>query len=320
VDEKRSRPSKKAKLEASSRSQQKPHARPKRFIASRQAVLSTAELVEHILIHLPMLDILTAQRVCTSFRDVVEKSIAIQRKLFFIADSPYETWRLDICGNQYSFQSDTVSDSGFPDAPFAKLTPATLNPLLRMTYSLKHSRIASTCSSSRKLRGATGEASWRRMQISEPSPASISATCILETSEAPVHSSEAEVVLEEDCELTSLGKWEITLGWLVDEMMEDGLRLSRNRKKCGWVERGIGHEVRRNEQLDGRAAYIPTGGIKIKLDNMIFPGKHDWGYVREGRSIVLSKGQSVKDTETSCVMLQEWVNQWEMARSAENNP
>jgi hypothetical protein len=66
--------------------------------------------------------------------------------------------------------------------------------------------------------------------------------------------------------------------------------------------------------------YVPIAGLKIELANIIFPGERDWEIVRGGHRIVLSKGQKVEDMETSRGMLQEWVDQWVMARSAENSP
>ncbi len=61
----------------------------------RDAVLETVELLENILVQLPAQDILTAQRACRTFRDVVYQSRSIKRKLFFLADTFREPWTID---------------------------------------------------------------------------------------------------------------------------------------------------------------------------------------------------------------------------------
>lgn len=49
-------------------------------------VFAIPELLENILLHLPERDLLLAQRVNRSFRDVTTASVHLQRKLFFTAD------------------------------------------------------------------------------------------------------------------------------------------------------------------------------------------------------------------------------------------
>ena len=47
-------------------------------------VFDVAELLEHILSHLPMKDILLAQRVSKQFRHAIKNSLTLQRKLFYL--------------------------------------------------------------------------------------------------------------------------------------------------------------------------------------------------------------------------------------------
>ncbi|KAF2815063.1 uncharacterized protein BDZ99DRAFT_189889 [Mytilinidion resinicola] len=45
-------------------------------------VLSTTELLEHILLHLPPPSLLFAQRICTTWRSLIQRSLPLQRALF----------------------------------------------------------------------------------------------------------------------------------------------------------------------------------------------------------------------------------------------
>ncbi|KAI6795034.1 hypothetical protein KC361_g5256 [Hortaea werneckii] len=51
--------------------------------AARNAVLHTTELLENILYFLPMKDLLFAQRVCTKWRELIQRSVPLQEALFF---------------------------------------------------------------------------------------------------------------------------------------------------------------------------------------------------------------------------------------------
>lgn len=48
-----------------------------------QKVIATYELLENILIHLPMVDVLLDQRVSRSWQSIIERSVGLQEKLFF---------------------------------------------------------------------------------------------------------------------------------------------------------------------------------------------------------------------------------------------
>ncbi|OJD33793.1 f-box domain protein [Diplodia corticola] len=53
-------------------------------MASREKVLQTTELLELILFHLPMRDLLLAQRICKRFNDLIRHSTTLQQTLFFL--------------------------------------------------------------------------------------------------------------------------------------------------------------------------------------------------------------------------------------------
>ncbi|KAI6800527.1 hypothetical protein KC332_g15622 [Hortaea werneckii] len=50
--------------------------------AARNAVLHTTEHLENVLYFLPMKDLLFAQRVCTKWRELIQRSIPLQEALF----------------------------------------------------------------------------------------------------------------------------------------------------------------------------------------------------------------------------------------------
>ena len=60
--------------------------------AARRAVFDTAELLEQIVLELPLATIFTSQRVCHQFQDIVTTSSKIQEKLFFRINGQHERW------------------------------------------------------------------------------------------------------------------------------------------------------------------------------------------------------------------------------------
>jgi len=184
--------------------------------AAAQAVFATTELLENVLVYLPMLDVLTSQRVCRAFRDTVDESLALQRKLFFIADAPYQTWHY--CGGapractQHGSEKRWVRTDLSLDAPpctcMAKSytrTPATLNPLLtqprlptreeeaaeRRAGNVPAGTDATRCLLQRDLPGVFNKkASWRRMYLCDPAPTKVSGRMNFETNRTPVDSVE----------------------------------------------------------------------------------------------------------------------------------
>ena len=62
--------------------------------AARQAVLSTTELLEAIIVCLPYKQVFTVQRVCRRFRECVSSSTQIQQKLFLRPYVQKESWML----------------------------------------------------------------------------------------------------------------------------------------------------------------------------------------------------------------------------------
>lgn len=234
------------------------------------------ELLENILVHLPMLDILTAQRVSTTFRDIVNESTRIKRKLFFIADAPEETWvcsgasHEDIDFVREKFRdparvndSPTMRSSQNPDY---RIIPIEVNPLFKVKNSPARLREPANSKLSAKflrhrcqltlrhtIRTLDREASWRRMYLSDPPFKEPHIRLTFETKRSPVHS------LQASCEFNS-GKV-MTFGAAVDSLIERGSKVSHNGKKCShWEPGNVGKAFFQLQWEDGREPYIPRDG------------------------------------------------------------
>ncbi|EME77373.1 uncharacterized protein MYCFIDRAFT_217061 [Pseudocercospora fijiensis CIRAD86] len=74
------------------------HAMPTRAIttaAARNAVLHTRELLEAIIHHLPMSDVLNLRSVCSTWKYTIDDSVSLQRKLFLKAVHTGDLWVTD---------------------------------------------------------------------------------------------------------------------------------------------------------------------------------------------------------------------------------
>ncbi len=167
-----------------------------------------------------MLDILISQRISRHFRDVINDSISLQRKLFFVADAPVQRWVQYVCSDGYFDKVDITEpepplceDNGHCCArhgwsAWVPSTPAVLNPLFteqpragrnynrRTTkgydqISLCYAR--TTCLLDKELPVVSREASWRRMYLCDPSPYCASAKFTFAASTQSTHSVEAQI-------------------------------------------------------------------------------------------------------------------------------
>jgi hypothetical protein len=105
--------------------------------------LQTTEVLENILVHLPIRELFLYQNVCEKFRATIAGSPAIRRQMFLaLPDTPRESWVLVQGANparkdktKWSFEcADAYNDSdGWHEA-----TPVTLNPLLKVFWTTRH--------------------------------------------------------------------------------------------------------------------------------------------------------------------------------------
>jgi hypothetical protein len=103
--------------------------------AARQAVFNTSELLERIIVHLPMKSIFAVQRVSQKFKAAVDTSPSIQTKVFRrLQNTPPETWiACDITAHGVRKFDVHATPTEDPRPAMGKpLRPVVLNPLLKV--------------------------------------------------------------------------------------------------------------------------------------------------------------------------------------------
>ncbi|KAK7931813.1 hypothetical protein PG985_002525 [Apiospora marii] len=135
--------------------------------SAARAVFSTWELLETILAHLDMRDLLLLQRVSVAFRDVIQNSTPLQQKMFF----------LPIAGETTAPGDGTVPNPLLMQAFFPLFIDALLpssHPTVNTdTYHTGLRAAAAAWSEPQRRQDAFNRrgASWRSMLLSQPPPA-----------------------------------------------------------------------------------------------------------------------------------------------------
>lgn len=148
------------------------------------AVFLTTELLENILRHLPMRDLLFVHRVCRKWRAVICESKQLQQALYLVPLEPLERWKYEkrpeakVTRVPSDTPARTQKDLGTPNI----YQIATPNPLLyRDAYHVNnHVKLAQPGYNLLKVKYLTardsGEASRRRMLATQPAITSASLT------------------------------------------------------------------------------------------------------------------------------------------------
>lgn len=145
--------------------------------------LNTTEILEMILLHLPLQDLLHTQKICRLFRDVVHGSLPIQQALFFkpVAGVTYEQSELAIRHRDAIREGILPQD---PQVPVGVPDKMPVNPFLRHHLFHEHSSHPSAGVTLRSrprdgapaLDHANETASWRRMLVFQPHASPLSIT------------------------------------------------------------------------------------------------------------------------------------------------
>jgi len=95
--------------------------------------LAIPEIVENILVHLPIKDLFVHQRVCRGFKEVIEASTRIQKKMLRVPpDTPPEPWTVIRRRGKWAFECIDPSEwNGCGPTTI----PVTLNPTLNVLCS-----------------------------------------------------------------------------------------------------------------------------------------------------------------------------------------
>ncbi|KAK5705545.1 hypothetical protein LTR97_002664 [Elasticomyces elasticus] len=148
------------------------------------AVADTAELTEMILLNLPLLDILMAQRVSRTWQQLITTSPDLQRALFFravdgdmLVEDPGKAVVLRCPQNRECNFRQSHAPGGKTDVlgpvPYGRrqvvISDASfiLNPFLSCSIPFKGNYVPE-CWKTIDQRGLRGNASWRRMLLSQP--------------------------------------------------------------------------------------------------------------------------------------------------------
>ncbi|KAM0714425.1 hypothetical protein Q7P37_010212 [Cladosporium fusiforme] len=242
-------------------------------VAARQAVLQTNELLDAILVNLPMKQLFVAQRVCKRFKAVIAATPAIQEKMFLRSkkEEDLEVWTML--------------------GPERKCTPLAFNPMLVPDQSdwyeamSSGEAIESWLNDPTLLRDQTRK-SFLHLYITNPPCRKADVWLVAEYGShssgdrallkygfyVPIH-----VELEHgltfkdllDAAMNKRASWRGFAGWRKGEMSVD---LDLNNKTIGQV-------VDRLEGYFGRAMFVH---LNVKVPNAITPGLDDWTKVRAG--------------------------------------
>ncbi|KAF2167116.1 hypothetical protein M409DRAFT_54319 [Zasmidium cellare ATCC 36951] len=144
-------------------------------MAAAACAFETYELLEWTLLHLPLRDLLLAERVCKTWQQVVKKSDRIEKALFRRA-APCNV----------NFLMPGLACSGL-DEPFCEQVPSPacyINPFinqyvdcLRIVLQLRQSLFEHNEESESRSALQSVEASWRKMLLLQPPPASTAFIC-----------------------------------------------------------------------------------------------------------------------------------------------
>ncbi|OQO10425.1 hypothetical protein B0A48_03721 [Cryoendolithus antarcticus] len=107
-------------------------------IAAVHAVLGTTELLEGILLNVPMFDLFVIQRVSQSFRDCIAKSHKLQERMWLrLSGRPAEKWEVEVLPDNYGWSdgrfkqqisADTDGSDEISSSQMAMHTPVILCP------------------------------------------------------------------------------------------------------------------------------------------------------------------------------------------------
>lgn len=139
--------------------------------------LQVVELLELILLNLPMRELLLSQRVCRRWKDVITGSQALQRALYFLPEPDVECHSPSFTGKPISsyFRPNRLLEDAFWNQFDI--------PPVSDESCIPHQKLRCYCSATVRLRTFAAEwhesmkyeeASWRRMLITQPPVCSVS--------------------------------------------------------------------------------------------------------------------------------------------------
>jgi len=267
--------------------------------AARRAVLHTSELLEEIILCLPMKTIFGVQRVCKQFKEVIATSRKIQTKMFLRLrnDVPDKRWALESLQKAQKPWLPHVDDARFRkvDAKTKygrSYRPVVLNPLLEVVPSIQYPQSGNRLYNSDDFREAVTMSFSQSHFGTQPS--------FLKTyiSDPPCHMAEGAITAdflfdsaEEDAVRGTVSDGDVTL--------EQGLTigsvvLARTNVDLRWDHSGLGDystpDAQLEEVVDETGPFVTGEGssphLVLKLLGVVVP-------TNEERRAVLSENVEV---------------------------
>lgn len=262
------------------------------------SVFTNDDLLEAILVTLPIRGIFIVQSVCRQFKDTIALSVKIQQKLFLRSLVKKETW--DLCGPGKTDQSRHLHKTKLLPHHASKvdsrigepLTPAVLCPLLDQVHLDKpipvllrrlrveeHDRAVFVLRNSRRSSG-----SWRGMHVTDPPCRKLSfKAALLDICRTPVK----RAVMFPGLTLEEPNG--VTLGRIVDAMFTTRsvqlVHYNRPADKrvryCETVDRSIDELRAEYRGEDGDADFCEVVRLYIDLIDMVLPTGAEWAEFRE---------------------------------------
>lgn len=267
--------------------------------AARKAVLHTNELLEEVILYLPMKTIFGVQRVCKQFKDVIATSPKIQTKMFLRLrnDVPDEKWALERLQKAQRPRLAHLDDARFRKVDVktkARLSyrPVILNPLLEVVSLIEGALSANRLYNSVDRREAVTMSFSQSHFGTQPS--------FLKTyiSDPPCYTANGAITA--DFLFDSAGEYAVRgTVWARDVTLEQGLTigdvvLARTRVGLRWHVSGLGDWDIPNTQLEEVVVDAPpfvTGEgsgphLILELSGVVVP-------TNEERRAVLSENVEV---------------------------
>lgn len=267
--------------------------------APRKAVFNTTELLENILLHLPIRSILTAQRVCRQFKELVDTSIHLQTALWMRTKNVEQTWF-----HQVTFASQpgpgiflgvtrnqafTAKDPTSPWMKHTELIPAELNPALLRSFELPEEDAAQRLGDGEYAQFlspkdlANKQGSWRKMYLTDPACKSIEGllrgllpgrpSCCVWGHRKRVSDSKG-----------------LTLGAIVDHMLTTtggSVVVGSGGNHRRFDDAVLGQAILHEERESGRKARLVLNS-DIYFPGMIIPSENEWkNMAKHGSTVAL---------------------------------
>lgn len=279
--------------------------------AARQAVFNTAELLENILLRLPVRSIYSANRVCTQWKALVSTSKAVKEKLFLIPTAPWEI--LELKPENWPTRAATLDPapddailSELPQSPRygapTFLQAVKLHPLLVLFNPSRHSdtdrvktgspeRVIATLGRKvRMLAASLSKLSEVPTPLTDQSPVLDSAITdppckLAKVSQTWLVKDKADGRTENDCvEHTIRSESGITFRDLITSLHQRGKCYLRGNR---WSERGPAVSLEEILQYYRENEYDIVRReprVDIELPSNIVPCDRHWQWMRENRS------------------------------------